>query len=305
MFEAVVVALRRRGIGLHAAEDATQEAGSRVLANGIRFVDADDLRRWVQTVAWRVAIDESRRQARYDGGGTAVDAASGQEVAAEVEHRLRLAATSKAWRTLSAADREAIIGEVDGVRPLTRKEAVRMNVRRHRARARLLAMIEGVAGVVTFPFRRARKLTAAAAVAAALPITALVLPFVDDHPGPAGSGAGQGAGPAGDRGVADISPAVAVAAAAVVAALDAEDGAGATSDPAAGFRGAPAHYPSALDRIDAHVDTPMPDEQDPHLKSKPKEQGQPIACAWPTGTRVCTPDLPVTVPAPPDPTGQL
>jgi hypothetical protein len=300
VFDAVVGALRRRGIGLHSAEDATQEAGSRVLTNGIGFADADDLRRWVQTVAWRVAIDETRRLARHDGVGRVAETASFQEVPAEVENRLRLAATSKAWRALSAADREAIMGEGD-VHPLTRKEAVRLNVRRHRARARLLALVEGVAAIVLVPFRRVRRVTAAVVLAAAVPITAIVLPFVGDPPAPSAGGSAPGVAHAHAAGaVAGAGRAAAATPAAVTRPVSPE--APRVDLP----RGGATPRTSTYDHVNAHIDTPMENDKDPYLRNGPKEPGKPIAClTTPATAPACTPPLPVTVPAPPDPTGLL
>lgn len=304
VFDAVVTALRRRGIGLHSAEDATQEAGSRVLANGIGYADADDLRRWVQTVAWRLAIDETRRQSRYDDGESMADTASFQEVPAEVEHRLRLAATSRAWRALSPADRQAIVGDGD-VRTMSRKEAVRLNVRRHRARARLLALVEGVAAVVLVPMRRMRRISLALAVAAVLPITALVVPFVRDTPGPGGGGVSDASGSEVARPIVGLS---------LADAFDPSDLPAFEPAPAAATLGTDSEteedaeptYPSPFRNINARVDTPMPDDQDQYIRSAPREE-KPIACVWPVdpSQRICTPPLPVTVPPPPDPTGQL
>ena len=298
VFETVVAVLRRRGIGLHSAEDATQEAGSRVLANGIGFVDADDLRRWVQTVAWRVAIDESRRLARSDGAGNVVDMASFQEVPAEVENRLRLAATSKAWRALSPADRKAILGEGDEFATLSRKEAVRLNVRRHRARARLLALVEGVAAIVVVSYRRFRRAPAVAVLATVLPIKALVLPFVSDAPSD-GDGATSAPGVASDSAVsvqlADAET-VAMAMPELVPVPEGDTPRRNGDDNALPGRG-----PSALD-FDKRFDTPMEDSKDPYLRSEPKEEGRPIACTTtPVSERTCTPPLPVEVPAPPQP----
>jgi hypothetical protein len=306
VFEAVVTTLRRRGVGLHAAEDATQEAGSRVLAHEIGFTDADDLRRWVQTVAWRLAIDESRRLARYDGDAP-LEAASFQEVPAEVEHRLHLAATRKAWRTLSPADREAIVGsgggDHDRCPALTRKEAVRLAVRRHRARARLLALVEGVAAIVLVGVRRARRLSTAVMIAAIVPISVLVLPFVHGD-GPA-SPTGQGGGGAGADGVggrltgialvdtvSPASPGLVTTGTADVGGTDA--GVGRGGDGAAPHPKAPA----PLQHIDERVDTPMADDQDPFLRSRPKDPGQPVACVTVAVAQACAPTVGADVPSP-------
>lgn len=307
VFDSVVATLRRRGIGLHSAEDATQEAGSRVLTNGIGFTDADDLRRWVQTVAWRVAIDENRRMARHDGGGNVVDMASFQEVPAEVENRLRLAATTKAWRALSPADRKAIVGDGGEAGGLTRTEAVKLNVRRHRARARLLALVEGVAALVVVSYRRLRRAPAVAVLATVLPITALILPFVGDAPG--GDDGGVASGPPG----AASDPVENVRLADAAAAGSLFDSSGSTlvpqpedETPSSSGSGAGRRLrgPSPLDNVDQRVDTPMPDDKDPYFRTEPKEHGAPLACAsTPATPRTCTPPLPVEVPAPPQPPG--
>src|SRR5437763_1185396 len=60
--------LRQKGFDPSAADDALQEAAARALARRVAFADADDLARWVWTVAWRSAIDASRRHRLHRHG---------------------------------------------------------------------------------------------------------------------------------------------------------------------------------------------------------------------------------------------
>lgn len=170
VFSDVVRLLTRRGVEVHAAEDAAQEAGTRAFDLNVPFDDAADLRRWVLTAAKRIAIDDARRSSRIDRHAD-VDTSSKCDVHAETEGRLRLEAVRDAFPRLSAGERAAISS--DAPASTTRTEAVRLAVRRHRARTHLLQLIEGVAAIALVVWRKmARPATVAFAAA---PIVAVIL----------------------------------------------------------------------------------------------------------------------------------
>lgn len=165
----VVLVLRRRGVSQPDAEDAVQEAAARALAAETPFSDAEDLCRWVLTVARHAAIDEARKRSRVDFG-VDVDGESSADVPREALARVRTRAVADAFQTLSPAEQAAI--RFVGTEP-DRRSAVRLNVRRFRARARLLALIDGIAALIAIRWARLRP--AARSVAqVAIPIAAVV-----------------------------------------------------------------------------------------------------------------------------------
>jgi DNA-directed RNA polymerase specialized sigma24 family protein len=187
LFSRVVGNLRQRGVDWASAEDAAQEAGARALAHGVPYTSEDDLCRWVQTVAWRVAVDNHRRTARWSGAGGPTSVAA-TDVAHEVEARLQLCNVGRVFSRLSASDQAALLEVTPPDQ--TRQEAVRAAVRRHRARARLVALVEGLGGVVALPSWRRLRLWRALVVptvaAAVLVPFALLLPGAPHDP-PSGS----------------------------------------------------------------------------------------------------------------------
>ena len=179
--------LRHRGIDRPTAEDAVQETALKVVRAEVAFDGADDLFRWASVVAWRVAVDASRKQRRVEL--TALpDRPGPTNVALQVEQRTAVEAVGAGLRRLSAADRRALLDAPARGTGLSRQEAVRLNVRRHRARARLLALLEGMVGVLGWlSVRRHPKMARLAPVSAAMVVpllsTGLVLiPHVAEEP---------------------------------------------------------------------------------------------------------------------------
>ena len=181
--------LRHRGIDPATAEDLAQETALRALRAGVDFENADDLFRWAAVVGWRLAIDARRRQARIDPVPVP-DRQSPTNVALVVEQRSTLEAVGAGLRSLSPLDRHAILSPSGGAR-LSRQESVRLKVRRHRARARLQALVEGLAGIGTWLAERRRATLlprttlTAALVTPTLGVALVLLPNLDRRP-PAG-----------------------------------------------------------------------------------------------------------------------
>jgi RNA polymerase sigma-70 factor, ECF subfamily len=82
----------------HDAEDATQETFLRVLRRGSRLEAIQDPKTWLARVAWRVAVDRSRRRARAkeipleDSWGTVAAVACGERASDEALHGAQIAA---------------------------------------------------------------------------------------------------------------------------------------------------------------------------------------------------------------------
>lgn len=164
----LVAALRRRGIPAADAEDAVQTAFERAFARRVPFKTAEDLYPWLYTVAWRQALNGVRVRSRELE--EAADKVSPIDTHDEVEARCRLRAVEAAFANLKPGDQQAILSFVEGsaeAEVSDRRDAVRVAVRRHRARARLDAMSQRFAGVVLATRVRLRWLSSDANVAAA------------------------------------------------------------------------------------------------------------------------------------------
>jgi hypothetical protein len=128
------------------AEDLVQETAAIVLTKAPPMATDEDLYRWSLAVARHLHIDSVRKRKRV----TTV-AVPDRPDAADVEHavvqRLRLSAIADALTRLSTAERAALTAEA----PIDadRRARVRTNVRRLRARARLLQLAgpRGLAGL--------------------------------------------------------------------------------------------------------------------------------------------------------------
>lgn len=174
--------LRQRGVAPADVDDVVQETGVRVLTTRPGFTDAEDLYPWARTVAWRLAIDAGRRRRHLEPIETC-DVPDDHTVERIVAGRLTLAAVREQLGHLSDADRQALSVAPGG---RDRREAVRLAVRRHRARARLLALVEGVASVIgiAIGFLKRQRGTVLRVAAAAVPIAFVVAVEVAAPSGP-------------------------------------------------------------------------------------------------------------------------
>jgi DNA-directed RNA polymerase specialized sigma24 family protein len=170
--------LYRRGLDAPSAEDIVQEVALRALANDVTYASAQDLLRWAGPVACNLHVDLIRHRARMFDGELATDHPASNDVAGEVADRIELQRALRGIAALRPADRAAIIDAVaENPAPPSRKEAVRLAVRRHRARSRLLVVLEQLAGVFA-PVRWLRRGKRGAAVALAAVTPVVVLPLV-------------------------------------------------------------------------------------------------------------------------------
>jgi hypothetical protein len=138
--------LRARGASPALAEDVVQETALRVLQARVTFRSADDLMRWARVVAGRLVIDAHRRR-RFVADVEVPDVPGHESVHGQVEGRLALDAVSHAIKAMTVDQRQALL-EAQPADGLERRDAVRLNVRRHRARAHLRAAVDGLLGVL-------------------------------------------------------------------------------------------------------------------------------------------------------------
>jgi DNA-directed RNA polymerase specialized sigma24 family protein len=188
--------LFRRGLDQPSVDDVVQEVALRALAHHVTYASANDLIRWAAPVACNLHVDLLRQRARVADDPGAADRPASDDVAGEVAHRIELQRAFRGIAKLRPADREAIIDAVaaEPVVPGSRKEAVRLAVRRHRARSRLALVLEQLAAWLTGArlLHRSRR---AVAMGALLPAAALPL-VVGLRTLPHEAAAGTGAAPA-------------------------------------------------------------------------------------------------------------
>ena len=139
--------LYRRGLDAATADDVVQEVALRALVGRITYTSARDLLRWAGPVACNLHVDLLRQRAKLHDGDVDADHPATNDVAGEVADRMELQRAFRGIAALRPADREAIIEAVadEPTPPRSRKEAVRLAVRRHRARSRLALVLEQLA----------------------------------------------------------------------------------------------------------------------------------------------------------------
>jgi RNA polymerase sigma-70 factor (ECF subfamily) len=270
--------LRRRGVDPCTAEDAVQETAARALVTEVPFDGADSLLRWSNTVAWRVVLEGRRRQRLVVA--EIPDRPADVDIVAEVEARDRVRALLAAFPQLSPQDQLALT-RMSSV-GVSRTEAVREAVRRHRARARLAALMESVVGVLVAIWRCVRRLRTSRLGVTAVVVPALLVALSFDIRSHRG---GPSDGPtsfAPERGAPDLRhPVVGTA----PRPRSRSDSIGHTPTPA-----------SIARRVDPPVGIAVPTPVGPaELWGRPKEADDPLGCidAIVIGSRCI--DLPVHI----------
>lgn len=173
--------LRKRGVARAHIEDVVQETAVRVVENSVVFSDTEDLLRWANVVAWRIALDARRRKKLPIDPEASLDT---QPAAEDVAHaalaRYTVDKLATAFGALTPREQQAL--SVIGTDSTgSRKADVRLNVRRLRARARLRGLMDGLAGVVIGLRHAWRPRRPPIVVAAAVPVVlvaALALPHM-------------------------------------------------------------------------------------------------------------------------------
>jgi DNA-directed RNA polymerase specialized sigma24 family protein len=162
--------LERRFVPRAAVDDLIQETAARVVANDVQFEGVEDLLRWCNTVVWRLALNEARRSRHF--ADESYDRPASLSVADDAISRYTLAEVQRRLADLSSTELQALRVRPEGA-AFTRAEATKWYVRRHRARARLVAMLDGLVGAIGWLVLRGRRSGPRAALA--VPIAAAVL----------------------------------------------------------------------------------------------------------------------------------
>ncbi len=136
--------LRSRGVQATDVDDVAQEVAFRALHHSREFESDEHFVAWCCRVAVNLHIDSTRRQRRLSPDPPA-DAEGPEDTAAIAQRRIALAVLASRIGELSEEDRGLLF---DSEPTASRREAVRLAVRRYRLRARLAALVEGLlAGV--------------------------------------------------------------------------------------------------------------------------------------------------------------
>lgn len=135
-----------RGVPVADRDDLVQEVAARVLSTGVAYESADDLLPWAAAVLRRAHVDSHRHHERFplasdmttESANT--DRVVAADVACTVVARLDLAAIGETVAAWPADARRALFSDERG----EGRQTSAFYVRRHRLRARLLQVIDGV-----------------------------------------------------------------------------------------------------------------------------------------------------------------
>lgn len=171
-----------RGVSHELAEDVIQETAVRVMERHVGFTDANDLFRWSSVVARHLAIDAARREARRCDLPAEME--STVDVADEAIGRWWFDAVRRGLQQLSDTERAAILtpGAADD-----RQGAVRLAVRRHRARRHLLLIAQSLGIASAWSTHRVRQTLRGAGGVMATVSAAIVLMVATQPHGPSPS----------------------------------------------------------------------------------------------------------------------
>lgn len=189
--------LRRTGAGADAVDEALAEAATRALSRRLPVASPDDFCRWAFVVARNLLVEATRSGQRLVSVPELPERGDGFDVGEHVASRQQLRATVRAFVGLSDADQEAIRSAI-APSPVPGRgvlEATRMAVRRHRARARLRAVVGAPAALwirarpLPWPSTPAGRVVAAGSLTAPLLFvtTALILFPPSGEPARAGA----------------------------------------------------------------------------------------------------------------------
>jgi sigma-70-like protein len=172
----MTAALRNRGLQATDVDDIVQEVAVRALRDRQRFVSDEHLVRWCCRVAINLHIDATRRQRRVSPDPPP-DVADACDTARTVEQRMTVERLMARIADLSPDEQRLLL---DHSPADSRREVVRLAVRRHRLRARLVSLLDGLAAFVPVVRRAFRSLSTPAKVGVtAVPVVAclFIAPF--------------------------------------------------------------------------------------------------------------------------------
>ena len=300
-----VLAARRVAPSDH--DDLVQEVAARAIAAQVAFHCAADLVPWATTVLRRLHGRQLRNHEHVELVAARTNDRRAPDVAVEVTARLDLARVAEVVGSWPADARETLFGdEREGTR-----QTSAFYVRRHRLRAKLLAAIDGLAGLVPGLRRfqamhgeQAGQLAAALLSPAAIACAALVFPFglgpgdrASSPPVTATFVAARATAPAGPLPAAASSGTDGSTGAAAGRRSPAGAGAGAATAEQRAATRRPIHSP-VTERVEVEAT-----DNHPYVEIENNEEQEPFWCM--TGLRF-VPDTCVhnPAPAPPLPVGQ-
>lgn len=273
--------LRRRGVPVSSIDDVLQETALAAWRGGRPFEDEGHLLAWATTVSRRLAVGDYRRRGRL------TDAAAPDDIVEDVEAQaLARVDLERAVAGIAALDPQEQLDLVAGG-ATDRKEAVRLNVRRHRARKKLLLLMGGLGSGIGFVLRRLRDLGPVSPPMAAVSAVVAVLGLVAADVGP------WSAGPPPPRGEVrlETTPATSAPASPVEAPRAAEPEA-ATAGAVLTERPSPTPPRVAGGGPAIAVDPPVDAVDDGRLEARPRAEEEPPLClkaGTPTSTCVTAP----------------
>ena len=163
----VRAAVAARGAQPADADDVVQEVAVRALASDRQFRSEEHFVRWCCRVAINLRIDAVRR-ARRIAPPLDADAPGIADTARDAERRMALDRLATVINELAPEEQRLLF---EATPTDSRRDAVRLAVRRHRLRARLAAMVDGLAGAFAFVRHVSRRTPASARLSvAAVPV---------------------------------------------------------------------------------------------------------------------------------------
>lgn len=179
----VSAVLRARGVQAPDVDDVAQEVAVRALRTSREFDSDEHFVAWCCRVAINLQIDAARRQRRVSPEPPS-DAEGHHDTAATAERRMALDVLADRIAELPEEERRLLF---DAEPTESRRDAVRLAVRRHRLRARLAALVEGmVAGVawvrrLRFPRHLSTPTKASLAAAPLVAVAMMLGPLATDQ----------------------------------------------------------------------------------------------------------------------------
>jgi len=146
----LLATMRRRGITREVVEDAVQTTAERAYARQVEFSTPGELFAWCSVTAWRATLKILRKDSRVELGG-APDRSGPDDIETLARQRMALQALTSVIEELAPDDLALLFGHAEASESADpRRDAHR----RHRLRARLAKVVEGVLGVFPRIFRQ-------------------------------------------------------------------------------------------------------------------------------------------------------
>ena len=164
----VVRLLTSRGADGDLAEDIVQDVALRAYRIRPTFDSPEELFWWCSTVAKRCAIDEHRRTSRTTAVAHLPEPRRVEDTALTFERTETVRAVLGAFAELPESQQRALTSRDTSA---SSTDAVR----RHRARRRLLAIVDGLAGCIVWLVHRARETGSGTAIASGAAVSVLLV----------------------------------------------------------------------------------------------------------------------------------